>query len=238
MIQHNYDSEEILSQLDGCAKEFTFPVLDNGYFYPITTRLNVFRDDMRWALIIEVIGFNHRAGGHYGIYNALHCYGNCINTKPGLSDENLLNPTQDANEEPTFDDEYGFYLRPEATKIRIKDTVIPVNHNCEFYVSKGIELSEPPKITIYEFLRGLLPEQRELLLATKDELKQRLTTQIPLILQLDEWHHPDLANDELPSGNATFQMITKVLVTGDRSLYQPQTPPNTHWSNWPEGGEL
>jgi hypothetical protein len=69
--------------------------LDNGYFYPVTARLNVFRDDTHWALIIEVVGFNYRAGGHNGIYNALHCYGNGINTKPGLSDENLLNPTQD-----------------------------------------------------------------------------------------------------------------------------------------------
>jgi hypothetical protein len=238
MIQHNYDSDEILSQLDGCAKEFTFPVLDNGYFYPVTARLNVFRDDTHWALIIEVVGFNYHAGGHNGIYNALHCYGNCINTKPGLSNENLLNPTQDDTEEPTFDEEYEFFLRPEATKIRIRDTVFPVNHDREFYVSKGIELSEPPGIKIYEFLRGLLPERRDLLLATKDELEQRLTTQVPLILQLDEWHHPDLANDELPGENATFRMITEVLVTGDQSLYQPEKPPNTHWSNWPDGGGL
>jgi hypothetical protein len=114
----------------------------------------------------------------------------------------------------------------------------PVNHDCEFYLSKGIELREPPGIDIYEFLRGLLPECRELLLATKDELEQRLTAQIPLILQLDEWHHPDLGNNELPSESATFRMIAEVLVTGDRSLYQPQKPPNTHWSNWPEGGTL
>jgi hypothetical protein len=236
MIQHNYDSDEILSQLDGCAKEFTFPMLDNGFVYSVTTRLNVFRDDKHWALIIEVVGFEYHTGGHNGINNALHCYGNCINTKPGLSNENILTPTQDATEEPTFDEEYAFYLRPEATKIRIRDTAIPTNHDCEFYVSKGIELSEPPRITIYEFLRGLLPDYRELLLATKDELKQRLTTQVPLILQLDEWHHPDLVNDELPSENATFRMIAEVLVTGDRSLYQPQKPSNTHWSNWPDGG--
>src|SRR5215813_168430 len=140
MIQHNYDSDEILSQLDGCAKEFAFPMLDNGYIYPVTTRLNAFRDDVRWALIIEVVGFNPRTGGHNGINNALHCYGNCINTKPGLRDENFLNTTLDGTEEPIFDEEYEFFLRPEATKIRIRDSVIPVNHDCEFYVSKGIEL--------------------------------------------------------------------------------------------------
>jgi len=70
------------------------------------------------------------------------------------------------------------------------------------------------------------------------EETMRLTTQIPLILQLDEWRHPDLANDELPGENPTFRMIAEVLITGDRSIYQPQKPPNTRRSNWPEGETL
>ncbi len=62
-----FSSEEILSQLDKCAAEFTFPMLDNGYVYPVDSRLSAYRDEARWVLIIEVFGFNFRGGGHNGI---------------------------------------------------------------------------------------------------------------------------------------------------------------------------
>jgi hypothetical protein len=59
-----------------------------------------------------------------------------------------------------------------------------------------------------------------------------------VLLNLDQWYHPDLAGDEMPSGNETFQLIAKVLCSGDPSHYKPTNKPNTHWSNWPAGGTL
>lgn len=60
-----------------------------------------------------------------------------------------------------------------------------------------------------------------------------------LILQLNEWNHPDVVDDsERPSGSETFQQLARVLVTGDKSKYAPTNPSNTHWSNWPDGGTL
>ena len=41
-----------------------------------------------------------------------------------------------------------------------------------------------------------------------------------------------------PSSYETWQQIAKVLATGNPHHYQPTLPPNTHWSNWPESGEL
>ena len=32
--------------------------------------------------------------------------------------------------------------------------------------------------------------------------------------------------------------LAKVLATGDVHAYRPTSPPNTHWSNWPDGGTL
>ena len=58
------------------------------------------------------------------------------------------------------------------------------------------------------------------------------------ILELDEWHHPDTVNDEMPSDTESFQQLVQVLVQGDVSLYRPTEPPNTHWSHWPDGGTL
>jgi hypothetical protein len=72
-----FTTKEILTQFDECAAEFTFPMLDNGYVYLADVRLEAYRDEARWATIIEVIRFNIRAGAHDGINNCLHLFGKC-----------------------------------------------------------------------------------------------------------------------------------------------------------------
>jgi hypothetical protein len=57
-------------------------------------------------------------------------------------------------------------------------------------------------------------------------------------MELHNWFHPDVVNDELPSNNETFQQITKVLETGNINYYKPTHEPNTNWKNWPDGGTL
>ena len=54
---------------------------------------------------------------------------------------------------------------------------------------------------------------------------------------LDEWQHPAVVQEVLPSTSATFQMIAAALVSRNASDYRAE-PPNTHWSNWPDGGTL
>ncbi|MDX6381476.1 MAG: hypothetical protein QOI57_2500, partial [Rubrobacteraceae bacterium] len=54
----NFTSQDILAQLDECAGKFGFPMLDNGYVYLADVRLSAYRDDARWALVIEVLGFD------------------------------------------------------------------------------------------------------------------------------------------------------------------------------------
>jgi len=46
----------ILDQFDLAAKNFAFPMLDNGYVYPADVRLSIFRDQVRWLIIVEVLG--------------------------------------------------------------------------------------------------------------------------------------------------------------------------------------
>jgi hypothetical protein len=233
-----YSIEEVLGQLDSCAKSFTFPMLDNSYVYPADVRLTAYRDDARWALVIEVLGAQYRVGGHGSICDCLHCFGNCLNGPPGTANEDFLNPTADGDDSPTFDDEYDWYVNEEAHTIRIRDTIVPIRFRDDALEAKGIRLEEPPRVNGAELLRALLPEYRELLLGTEEELRQRVPTDLPMILRLDEWHHPDLAEGELPSRSRTFQMIAEVLATGDPTRYQPTQEPNTHWSNWADGGTL
>ena len=104
--KQEYSAKEILKQLDKCAEDFTFPMLDNGYVYPIHSKMSAYRDEKQWALIIEVIGFNYRGGGHDGISNCLHIFGNCIDTKPGTDNANFLYITDNSADNLTFDEEY------------------------------------------------------------------------------------------------------------------------------------
>lgn len=42
--------------------------------------------------------------------------------------------------------------------------------------------------------------------------------------------------DNRPSSYETWQLIAKVIATGDPSAYQPTLAPNSHWKNYPDSG--
>jgi hypothetical protein len=232
-----FNEAEILGQLDDCAIKFEFPMLDNGYIYPADVRLHAYADQTRWALIIEDLGYHLRAGDHDGITSCLQYYGNCLPRKPGATNEDLVMVTHDGPDEDTFQEEINWYLRSLKGEIYIRDQLIAFDCTPTTLAKKGISTADGQP-TGTELLRSLLPEYRDLLLANEKELRRQIPNDIPLIFHLDQWYHPDLAGDDLPSGNETFQQIAMILCTGDTSLYAPSQPPNTHWSNWPDGGTM
>jgi hypothetical protein len=232
-----YTSHDILTQLDKCAEEFVFPMLDNGYIALADVRLSAYRDPVRWALIIEVLGFSVRGGAHNGISNCLHVYGNCLKRPPGTANGDSLYSTADAPPIPVFCDD-GEEVEREATTISIRGRVVPIDLSAQTLIEEHVHLMYPPRVTGADLLRSLLPAYRNILLATEDELQNRVPPDLPLFLRLDEWHHPDLVNNERPSASSAFVQIAKAIETGDRSHYSPSEPPNTHWKNWPEGGTL
>lgn len=229
---------EVLNQLDQCNSEYTFPMLDNGYVYLAGTKLSAYRDDNRWVIIIEVIGFNYRGGGHNGISNCLHIYGNCLTYPSGIRNENFLYLTDNANDCNTFDDEEYFYLNPKCSNFKLRNEILPVIHDKQKYRSLGIELEDKTKISAFEFLRLLNTLHHDKLIANEDEILKRIPIDIPKIIELNEWFHPNIVNGELPSENETFKQIALTLETGNIDCYKPTHKPNTNWKNWPDGGTL
>lgn len=232
------ETKEILAQLDKCNSEYTFPMLDNGYVYPAGTKLTAYRDDKRWVIVIEAIGFSYRGGGHNGISNCLHIYGNCLSYEPGTRNENFLYLTDDANNCNTFDNEEYFYLNPDCKTFLLRDQVLPLHQDRDFYENSGIEIEDHERINAFEFLRLLDFLYHDKIVATENEISERIPVGLTKIIELHNWFHPDVANDELPSKNETFIQIAKVLETGDITFYKPTHEPNTSWRNWPEGGTL
>jgi hypothetical protein len=237
MARAKYTARSILRQLDECAAAYTFPCLDNGYIYPADVRLTGYRDDARWALVIEHIGYGYKLSVPDGLENTLYRFGNCVE-KPGFGGRvQLIANDPDL---PAFPAEaYGEEVSADARVILIRGQAVPIPWQAALFTSSGARRRPHGLLFPQDLLRALLGEHRLRLLATEEELRREVPSDLPQIIRLDEWHHPDVAGGhERPSSTAAFRMIAEVLATGDPSRYRPTEPPNTHWSNWPRGGTL
>lgn len=238
MNSSSFSQEDVLNQLDASAHTGHFPNLDNGYIYPADTRLSAYGDKIRWAIVIEVLGMDVRSGDHDSIENRVYCFGNCLTHVSGITSSLILHPTTDGPDGPTFTEHNAWQVSTEAQTVRIRNIIVPISAKQAAWEARGIVLTKPPHLMAADLVRGLVLDYRDLLFATEDELRRWVPPDLPLLLRLDSWYHPDLMNSEMPSDTETFQMIADVLVTGDPSMYHLLRAPNTHWSHWRDAGTL
>jgi hypothetical protein len=242
-----HDAGQILAILDRCCDAFTFPMLDNGYVYLAATRLSLFRSSEDWAMVIEVFGFSPRSGLPD---TCIHTFASTIHRRKTAQDyvsqeayqRYLANHPNNASHF-VFPIEEGDWMEGEevadgATGLALRGRHIPMPDQAA-YRRAGVTLGDPPHVQIFELCRVLAHEARDAVLATTDERRVNVPAELQLLLTLDAWAHPDVVDEtKRPSGSATFQQLARVLVSGDISEYRPAEAPNTHWSNWPEGGTL
>lgn len=244
MFPHTAD--DILQVLDLCASNYSFPMLDNGYVYLAATRMALFRSESDWAVTVEVFGFSPRCGvpdlcvatfasslinrkepKDYINVEAWRAY---LERQPN-NESLFIKPIEGADwicNEALLDDASHVVLREHPVPLPPLDA----------YLKLGIELEDPALPKVFEFCRWLAATHRDQVFATEAEQRHHLPASLIKIMQLDEWHHPDTVSGEVPSETETFRQLAKVLVTGDLSQYKVPEPPNTHWSNWPDGGTL
>jgi len=245
-----FDPDEILAVLDRCCDAFTFPMLDNGYVYLAATRLCLYRSATDWAMAIEVFGFSPRFGlpdAHIQTFaSRLHDRDPPERYVNRQAYERYLanNPNNDyrtvlpVHEGPWQDAENMEFVDQSANEVMVRNQSIALPPVAA-YTRHGIELEQAPRVQAYELCRYLADIAREQVLATPEERRASVLPDVEQILQLEEWHHPNVVDEhERPSGSETFQQLARVLATGDVRLYQPSQPPNTHWRNWPEGGRM
>ncbi|MEM7164677.1 MAG: hypothetical protein AAF581_04395 [Planctomycetota bacterium] len=225
-----WSEDEILALLDACCDEYTFPMLDNGYLYLAATRLAAYRSVDDWALTIEVFGFSPRAGTPDTF---VHTFGSRL-VESSNSRRHAVFPLDGDWQDP----EDSEIVRADAKHILLRDSEVPVPTRAE-YAEYGIDCESSDEIRVFECCRALAAMHREQVLATPGERRRMVPAGLQQILQLEEWHHPDVVDDEQrPSGNEAFQQLARLLVSGESSCYQPTKTPNTHWMHWPEGGTL
>ena len=156
-------------------------------------------------MVVETVGYNPKARR---VTDALTGY--------GVRAGSQLNRVENIAE--LIDDDEN-YVGGEPIRVRGQDLAVEA----------------PAGEYFAEVVRELVPEHRDLLLADESELRALVPPDLPEILRLEAWHHPDVLV-ERPSREETFQLIAKVLDTGNPHEYRPTQAPNTHWSNWPESG--
>lgn len=245
-----WDAGRILEVLDEACDAFTFPMLDNGYVYLAATRLSLHRSAHDWAMVIEVFGFSPRAGlPDIGI----HTFGSRLHERDPVEqyatrahwDTYLAEHPHDDSRfrHPIaagtwIDEEEGELVAEDATEVLVRGRPIALP-SLEVWPRHEIVLEDPPRIAVFELCRYLAAVARDEVLASAVERRVSVPPELAEVLVLDAWHHPNVVDEaDRPSGSSTFRQLARVLETGDRGLYRPTDPPNTHWQNWPDGGTL
>jgi hypothetical protein len=232
----SYTAEEILAYFDRCDEDYVFPALDNDVFALGAVRLSAYRDDERWAVLIEVLCFFVNSSGPPTIGTDIYRFGNCLPGAPGINDDGVggLTCLDDEGQDVPLDAEPF-----EATIAVIRGRKVPIPRDTAAYVAKGMK----PSKTDWEpdgprLMWVLLPEYRLDMLATEEELRQHVPADLPLFLRLDEWHHPDVCGKEVPSTSETFRKLAEALVHGEPNRFRLRRKPNTHWKKWAWKGSL
>lgn len=214
-------ADQILQKLDDYAEDFNFPVLDNYNFDLAQSRLSVFRNEMDWLIIFEIIGVNP----NQDIANYLYAYGNALEEQGiiiGLDDIVTL-----PDEEEWFDDEDKCLINPFHLKLMVNGEILNVKPKKEEYMQLGIHIEPFNPTKLVRYLSSRYKEK--LWLDTEELLKElKVNSALDLFYQTEEWEHPD---EEKPSENRFFQSLSKAIESEDTSLIQLNES-NTHWSHW------
>lgn len=259
-----YTPTDILSHFDPkleIEKKQYFPKTDNSYHFWIDlehpychtagSRLHLYADKERWALVGEKNGYFNRSDAA-GI--DLYLFGNCINYQvlnygdhtntsnvgdveliSGEEFERICNP---GGEHELDDFEV---ISPDADYVTIRDTQIPIEQDIAKYRALGINSRKDYEdvsdlITFEDLIRYYSDTNPEVLYATEDEIRQWVPADLPKIITIDRFHFTTTYQDYLnPSQEELYQLIANVLYTQDASQWKPTQPANNHWSNWESG---
>jgi hypothetical protein len=221
-------STTILDQLDVYAKEYNFPMLDNAYLNHADVRLTAFRSSSEWAILFEEIAFSE----WHGFINDVSAYGNKIK-KPGTQGPTIIISELPGN--PIWDDDGNFLLNRYSFEVMIQGKARSFRVSPEDYQRAGIDvnskMSAPAQLL--RLLAFSIPN--DFFMTDRMLLSKcgRTNSSLKKFIQLEDWYHPDIANDELPSENVCFQNLAHSIAKNNKDIYVcPHELLNTHWSNW------
>lgn len=223
--------EDILSTFDKYAESFNFPMMDNPDFINADIRLSSYRSDSEWLIIFQEIVYSP---GAQDFLNLISAFGNRVKPNGLVKGETVISPKKGAS---LFGEDGSFLLD-------LSDFEVEVYKTLERFQPKGTDYrrakvgprSEMPKPV--KFLR-LVASMAQTSLFLPDDALLRICHRartLGLFLQMEDWHHPNIAGDERPSDSLCLQSLAKALAENTPSAYRcPERSRNTHWSKWASG---
>ncbi|MBF2017562.1 MAG: hypothetical protein IGS23_20625 [Rivularia sp. T60_A2020_040] len=218
----SFTIEDILNCLDKAANNLDFPGFDHINYDMVTARLTGFRNNQHWALTIEQIVSWYSFNGVEPVL-MIHAFGSRI-----LINEPFVTyfPVKYPLGELKIDDEEI----SEFISVMIREEEFIVNSS---QVQINLHLSD---YIDFDLMVHLVNKYRGNLLATETELREIVPSELTQIIQLDNWHHPDVYNSNseyyLPSRTKSMQMIAQVLASGNSELYKSSEDDNVDWEKW------
>jgi hypothetical protein len=258
-----FTQQDILRYLESYDQEtYHFHIdFEHPYFYTAGTRLTLFADENRWAMVFEKSGYST---GNNCAEIELTYFGNCLqNLKSGLAgDETTSNIKSviliDGKNLAQIDDgQFEELVSSSKDKIKVRDTLLTIEHDISKYRAKHIKLQnyDNPKrlVDFPSLIRYLDEEHPSVFKATDEELRTCLPGDLPKLMQINQWHHKPYYKNKFPNSPTTFaveevgtkpssyetyKMIADILVSKDTTKWKPTLKPNNDWRNWLKAGNM
>lgn len=235
-----YTENDILSNLDSCGVQNPykfFPDLGDGYLALSGSRITLFADTQRWAIAFEKTGYNAR---DYSVDLQIYYFGNCLYNLDIASSKYPVNKKYFYRIDPYEVNRITGgrdYLTKSADSVLIGSEKMLISYDYEDYAKAGINLKNG-QITMVSLLRQLEFQRPNLFRAKSEELYSCIPDNLPILMTIDSWHQESYNNflgastGVTPSSQEVFQLISKILVSKDTSLYKPTQSPNNNWKFW------
>ncbi len=221
-----------LADLDKHASEFNFPVLDNAYVQMAATRMSVFRSSENWAVAFEVLGYSVNEGT---FVDDFYAFGSCLRREGILDSAVVLLPNP---EQPLVDPLTEAWIADWSDwSIVSGDQVYHFTPTRDHYLCAGIEVpgtSGPGTLEEAQLIRFFVSsEGANTLYMSEDALREALgdRMRLDMFLQTEDWQHPDIAGEEMPSMNLAMRSLFVALQEGASEMFQPGKV-NTRWPLW------
>jgi hypothetical protein len=241
-----YTAQDIITYLDNVPhiRPFSFVDLEHPYIYTANSRLTLFADETRWAIVFEKSGYNPR-WARIGLW--LNYFGNCLENLERIANTDAFWNSQtfiliDQEDLPDFKriGSGGKEFKLRKRYVETPDT----KQGYQKWVPDIMTRDYPEDVDGRDLARYLAYEYEELCRATDEELRHCIPHDLPKIMAIDHWHHKSYSvyNDSVlgdpPSSYETYRLIAEILEARDPSRFKPALNSNNHWINWPYAGSL
>ena len=246
-MNHFFTQTDILNDLERYDQEtyHFFIDLEHPYFHTAGSRLTLFADEKRWAIVFEKSGYSN--SGYRGEIELAY-FGNClINLQSEGSSEGYTSNMKtvvliDNEEMERIENDTDELVAKHIKQVKVRDTMLDIEQEKSVYIQKDITDSvydNPENLIDIPSLIRYLDEQHSMLFrATDSELRKCLPADLPKLMHIDQWHHEAYyeGHGTRPSDYETYRMIADILVSRDTTKWKPTLKPNNDWRNWRNAG--